>query len=305
MSNMRSFLFYGTLIIGLLGSITNGTAQEVTVTSGFLKDSIKIGEPTGFYLTAKYPSNLTILFPDSTFDFAPFEYEQKKYFPTITKNSESFDSAVYFLSTFEIDSILFLRLPVFQINAQDCTVVNSPISSILLTQLVSEVPDSVNAEQLPLKENTAYQPVFLQFNYPIALIALGVLLLIIIVVIVVFGKRIRRYFKIRRLQKNHAAFQDKYAQYLNMIGKKYDREEVETLVFIWKKYLERLESVPYTKMTTKETLRIMQEEGVGQNLNAVDRAIYGNHSLSMDKLEGLLEYANLRFKTTLEQLQHG
>lgn len=305
MNNIKSFLFCGALIFSLLGSAYSGHAQEVTVSSGFLKDSIKIGEVTGFYLTAKYPSNLTVLFPDSTFDFAPFEYEKKNYFPTITTNSESFDSAVYYLSTFEIDSILYLTLPVYQINTQDCTVVNSSIGSILLTQLVSEVPDSVNAEQLPLKTSTEYQQVFFQFNYPIALIVLGIVIVLIIIGFVVFGKRIRRYFKIRKLKKNHIAFIDKYAQYLNMIGKKYDRDEVETLIFIWKKYLERLESVPYTKMTTKETVRIIQEESVGQNLNAVDRAIYGTHSLTMDKLEGLLEYANLRFATTLDQIQHG
>ena len=187
--------------MGLLGSAATGVAQEVKITSGFLKDSIKIGEPTAFFLTAKYPSNRTLLFPDSTFDFAPFEFEQKKYFPTITKNSESFDSTIYYLSTFEIDSVLYLQLPVYQINEQDCTIVNSPVSSILLTQLVSEVPDSVNAEQLPLKENTAYQPVFFQFNYPIALIALSIVIVLVIVVVVVFGKPIRRYFKIRKLQK--------------------------------------------------------------------------------------------------------
>ncbi len=298
----KGFLFFALI---LLGRLTIGSAQEVTVTSGFLKDSIKIGESTGFYLTAKYPSNLTIIFPDSTFDFAPFEYERKKYFPTITTNSESFDSTVYFLSTFEIDSLLFLRLPVYQINRQDCTVVNSPFASIALTQLVADVPDSVNAEQLPLKENTAYQPVLIQFNYPILIIVLGVLLIAIIVFIFVFGKKIRRYFKIKRLQKNHRLFIEKYSEYLNMIGKKYDRNEVETLVFVWKKYLEKLEAVPYTKMTTKETLTVIGEEGVAQNLNAVDRAIYGNHSLKMDTLEGLLEYANIRFSTTLDKLQHG
>ncbi len=298
----KSFLFFALIF---LCRLTVANAQAVTVTSGFLKDSIKIGESTGFYLTAKYPSNLTVIFPDSTFDFAPFEYERKKYFPTVTTNAESFDSTVYFFSTFEIDSILFLRLPVYQINRQDCTIVNSPLSSIVLTQLVADVPDSVNAEQLPLKENTAYQPVLIQFNYPILIIVLGALLIAIIVVIFVFGKKIRRYFKIRRLQKNHHLFIEKYSQYLNMIGKKYDRNEVETLLFVWKKYLEKLEAVPYTKMTTKETLTVIGEEGVEQNLNAVDRAIYGNHSLAMDTLEGLLEYANIRFSTTLDKLQHG
>ena len=300
----RRILFYG-LLLCLLATAIQGFSQDIKITSGFLKDSIKIGEPTGFYLTAKYPSELTILFPDSTFDFTPFEYESKQYFPTRTNQSESVDSVVYYLSTFEIDSILYLSLPVYQVNDQDCTVVNSSNERIYLTLLVSAVPDSVSAEQLPLKTNTSYVPVFLQFNYPFAAIILGALVIIVLIVVFVFGKRILRFFRIRKLKKNHQAFIEKYAQYLNMIGKRYDRQEVETLLFIWKKYLEKLEGIPYTKMTTKETLNILNEDSVGNNLKAVDRAIYGNHPLDMLTLEGLLDFASIRFTTTLDQIQHG
>lgn len=300
----RRTSFYG-LVVYLLAIAVQGLSQDIKITSGFLKDSIKIGEPTGFYLKAKYPSERTILFPDSTFDFAPFEYESKQYFPTRTNQSESVDSVVYYLSTFEIDSILYLSLPVFQVNDQDCTVVNSSKESIYITLLVSAVPDSVSAEQLPLKTNTTYVPVFLQFNYPFAVIILGVVVVVILIVVFVFGKRILRFFRIRKLKKNHQAFIQKYAQYLNMIGKRYDREEVETLLFLWKKYLEKLESIPYTKMTTKETLNTLNEDSVGNNLKAVDRAIYGNHPLEMLSLEGLLDFANIRFTNTLDKLQHG
>lgn len=293
------------LMIGFLGVTSIVHAQELKITSGFLKDSIKIGEPTGYYLTAKYPSNLTVLFPDSTFDFSPFEYDSKKYFPTVTNNSESFDSAVYFLTTFEIDSILYLTLPVFQVNQQDCTVVKSPMASIQLKQLVRDVPDSVSAEQLPLKTNTDYQPVFLQFNYPIAILIAVILVVIILVVVLVFGKRIRRYFQVQRLQKNHKLFLAQYTQYLNSIGNTYETQAVETLLFSWKKYLEKLESIPFTKLTTKETVRIIKDDSVGNNLSAVDRAIYGNHIVKMEILEGLLEYANVRFNTKLDSITHG
>src|SRR6478735_9136687 len=70
-------------------------AQEVKVEAGFAGDSVKIGKPIEFYLSAHYPENLNLLFPDSTFSFAPFELQKKIYFPTQSKNGVSKDSVVY------------------------------------------------------------------------------------------------------------------------------------------------------------------------------------------------------------------
>ena len=89
----------------LLCSAGHLRAQDVTVRSGFFKDSLRVGDVTGYYLTARYLSKLNILFPDSAFNFAPFEYDHKKYFPTETEGGKSYDSVVYYLSTFEIDRI--------------------------------------------------------------------------------------------------------------------------------------------------------------------------------------------------------
>src|SRR5688500_20239619 len=76
-------------------------SQEVEVKAGFLSESLKIGEQTAFYLTVRYPSDLTVLFPDSTHAFTPFEYQSKEYFLTRTENGVSADSAVYFLTRSE------------------------------------------------------------------------------------------------------------------------------------------------------------------------------------------------------------
>ena len=71
-------------------------AQEidVTVRAGFLADSLKIGEETAYYLSARYPRDLTVLFPDSTHAFLPFEYVDREYFPTQTAGGISVDSTV-------------------------------------------------------------------------------------------------------------------------------------------------------------------------------------------------------------------
>jgi hypothetical protein len=58
---MRLFL---TLSFFLYACLTYVAAQEVEVRSGFFADSVTIGQPSGFYLSATYPSNANVLFPD-------------------------------------------------------------------------------------------------------------------------------------------------------------------------------------------------------------------------------------------------
>ncbi len=131
--------------------------QDVSVRAGFFADSVAIGEPTKYYLAVQYPSSLNIVFPDSTYDFKPFEYESKQYFPTVTKDSISYDSVIYSLSTFEVDRLQNLQLPVFVINRTDSTKYAANLDAILLNEMVHSVPDSLSADKLPLKMSRRYR----------------------------------------------------------------------------------------------------------------------------------------------------
>src|SRR5919108_3504153 len=94
------------IVLGIwFGNISISIAQDVTVRGGFFLDSLSIGDETGFYLSATYPSNLNIIFPDSTFNYSPFEFKRKHYFPTHTAEGKSYDSVIYYLSTFEVEKV--------------------------------------------------------------------------------------------------------------------------------------------------------------------------------------------------------
>ena len=93
----------------LAGQATMG--QVLMPEGSFNKDSLKIGENLEYTLSIKYPKNSDVVFPDSLFDFAPFEFTSKVSFPTRSDSIFSFDSAIYSLTTFEIDSLQILRLP--------------------------------------------------------------------------------------------------------------------------------------------------------------------------------------------------
>jgi hypothetical protein len=286
-------------------SVSFTQAQDIKVNGGFLSDSLKIGEQTAFYLSAHYPSSVNLLFPDSTFAFVPFEYQKLKYFPTKTDQGISVDSAVYYLTTFEVDRVQFLNMPVYIVQLRDCTLVQSPIDSVLITQLVATVPDSLSADKLPLKMNTAYQKVFFQFNFWIVLIALGVLLIIGVIVWIFFGQRIRQYFRARSLKKQHAQFIRSYSSNLDQLRAAFSAMTAENALSLWKKYMEQLESRPYTKLTTKETLNLIQDEHLLKNLKMIDTAVYGYNTSVYDSLDYLKRFADERFSKKLEEVAHG
>lgn len=296
--------FVVTITLLVIASATS-VAQDVKVRSGFFADSLAIGDKTGYYLTARYPSQLNILFPDSTFNFAPFEYQRKVYFPTQTTNGTSYDSVVYFLSTFEIDKLQSLSLPVYQINPMDCTVFVSNRDTIRLSEYVRNLPDSITAQNLPLKVNTAYQNVSQLFNYPILLIVLGVLLFLSILGWLIFGKRIRTYYRLKSMQKLHEKFIAAYSDQVEKIRQSFSSPNTETALLQWKRYMEQLESRPYTKLTSRETSRLENNDVLGKNLHTIDGAIYGHSTNVMGPLEQLKDFAQQRFTKKIEEVKHG
>jgi len=280
-------------------------AQDVVVRGGFFKDSLRVGDQTGFYLSAEYPTNLNVLFPDSTFDFTPFEFESKKYFPTKTTSGKSYDSVIYYVSTFEVDHVQALSLPVFQLNRMDCTVYQTPRDTILLTELVKDLPDTVTVKNLPLKVNVAYEEVPYTFNYLLAGIIGAVVLIIALVAWLIFGKRIRKHYRLRRMQKAHEKFLEIFNHQMDSVRSAFSSVTTESALSQWKKYMEQLEARPYTKLTTKETMQMENNESLGKNLHTVDAAIYGHDTSVVESLESLRNFADRRFVQKLEELRHG
>lgn len=293
------------LCLGLFIGIGTIHAQDVQVRSGFLTDSLGIGDQGGYFLTARYPSELNILFPDSTYNFTPFEYVRKEYFPTKTVNNQSYDSAVYYLSTFEIEKLQTLSLPVFQFNDLDTITYASPVDTVKLIELVKTLPDTLAVQNLPLKTNTAYQLVPFLFNYPILMIVLGVLLVLALIGWLIFGKKIRRHYRIKRLEKAYQKFAGVYTTQVNEIRQSFSPARAEHALVEWKRYMEQLESRPYTKLTARETMRLENNEKLGSNLHNVDGAIYGHNTNVVEPLEHLMSFARERYSKKLEEVKHG
>jgi len=263
----------------------------------FLKDSVKIGEPVLYSLSIEYPIDADVVFPDSLFNFSPFELNQKDYFFTRSDYSFSFDSAIYNLSTFEIDSVQFLRLPVFLILDNDSLTLRPDIDSIVLNHVVTQMPDS-----LAFLENTVYRETVLQFNYPYLIAGIIVLVVLSILIYLIFGKQIKRNIILYRLKRAHIRFVENFNPFL-----KDNQTNPESVLVIWKTYMEKLEGFPYTKSTTKEIALIEANIKAMKPLKLIDRAIYGKFEDSTlpSSYQDLLSFTDQKYQAKVEFIKYG
>jgi hypothetical protein len=266
---------------------------------------MKIGEPVPYSLSFEFEASQDAVFPDSLFDFSPFEIDHKEFYPTKTTAGVSFDSAVYYLSYFEIDSVTVFSLPVLLVRNGDSTRYQARPDTIYLKQLVAEVPDSVAMEALPLIENT--DPAIMEFavNYPYILIGAGIFLLIVIIVLAVFGKKLWAYIKMVRMKRKHQRFLTAYDEIAGQTALAAE-DKSEKIIVLWKKYLQQLERYPYTSLTTKEVLERIPKKKLTAALNAMDNAMYSpkHPPIEEKSLQLLREFASERYQRELVKVKN-
>jgi hypothetical protein len=295
------------IILCLLG-ISGSTllAQELKPQGSFDADTLKVGEPITYTLSFRYPKNLEVVFPGEDDSYAPFEYLNRTFAPTTSDSIYSYDSVAYELTTFELDSIQSLALPVYVVNTNregeaDSTAIYAAIDSVILDRVIEELPDSVD-----LKVNQAYRDVPLEFNYPYLLVGIAAFLLLVALVYVLFGKKIRQQWRLYQLKKGQKAFQEQFGKSLEALRKSPNKRRSEDTLIVWKQYMERLDRLPYTKLTTREIVKLQGGEAVQHDLRAIDRGIYGKSSNGelIRHFEHLEKHTNKRFTQKIEEIKN-
>lgn len=269
----------------------------------FLGDSIRVGDEAVYVLGATYPQGVDVLFPDSTVNTFPFEYSRREYFPTVTRNGISHDSVVYYYRTFEPDSVQVLSLPVYVVLEADCTAVYARADSLILKRVLA-LPDTARLDAVALKETIAFEPIRTSFGWVLAAVIAGTLMLLAAGAYAVFGKSIRRHYRMRRLRNNFARFVDNYASNISRLRESPSPDVAESTVSLWKKYLEKLELTPYTKLTTKETIQLIRNDSIRKSLQSIDRSIYGTQAVDVTTFEGLMDFAKDKYQQKMEEVMH-
>lgn len=292
---------YGLSLLFSLAIIINLFGQKIEPKGEFLQDSMAIGEPIQYSLSVKYPADFQILMPDSLYNYEPFEYSRKQYFPTQSDSIQSFDSVVYTLTSFEIDKIQSLKLPIFIIQGDDSTAVYAELDSIILEEQIEVVSDS-----LKMKTDAIITKLDKDFNYPYLiafLIALGIVALLIIIF---FGKKIRKKWRIWRLNKRHQKFRESFETKLSSVGNM-SVEKIEKLLYSWKKHAEFISNSPYRKLTSKEIYQMQKDEKLYQNLKDIDRTIYSSKGRdnATESFQFLLNYADVILEERIKAIADG
>jgi hypothetical protein len=223
----------------------------------FLTDSISIGKPFQFALSFRHRPDAEVVFPDTNYNFAPFEVLKHDYFDTQTDKLGSLDSAVYTLVSFDLATVQKLSLPVWIINEQDCT---------------------ANYDTLKLKEDTAPKLIEQQPNYPYIFLITVAIALLSAAIYWFFGKQIEQQWQLYQLFSRKRDFSKNFNRLKFKINTQSGLENVEKAVILWKKYLRRLENKPFDTFTSKEIADSLSSEKLAVTLREIDAVVYGGLS---------------------------
>jgi hypothetical protein len=114
-----------------------------------------------------------------------------------------------------------------------------------------------------------------------------------------------KYIRVKRLTRQFKDFQSSFHGKLEIVRTEFTPEMTEQILSIWKKYLERLERKPFTKLTTRETIQMEKDPALGESLKKLDMAIYGHNQSVVDPLLAREQVAEKRFELKLEEVMNG
>jgi hypothetical protein len=263
----------------------------------FLKETAKVGEPVRFSVVWKHAADKEVFFPDSTYNFEPFEFVSKNYFPTKTVGLST-DSVIYELATFETDSSLSFSLPVYVLNEKDTSMIWTEPTTLQIKPLLLKLPDS-----LKIIENTQIQNIQDRFNYWYWSGAAILVVALFVVLFLVFGGRIRKNYRLSRMRKQYQRF---IADFDKSLQKYQQATSTEHGLSLWKSYLEGVLDVPFTSYTSKEIADIVPDKTLNEALKSIDRAIYGNqiNEATYQALLNLKNYAQNTYETKIKEVQN-
>lgn len=297
---MKAIRPYLTIICILSLSMVSSAQTSPRPRGQFLHKSIKIGEPVSFSFSYSHPVNELVLFPDSSYNFYPFEYINKQFYRTRTVLETSTDSVVYTLRTFEPDSVQRLRLPVYIIENEDTLLVHSLQDSV---QLVSSLQNKTDQQ---LKAGIAFAQTNKSFNYPYFIAGIVAILIFSGLLYGLLGKTILRNYRLYILRSAHKGFTETFEELQNEFERDSDYKTLEKMLTLWKNYLSRLENIPLNTFTTTEIIARYNKENLRDSLQSIDRTIYGGVPSNdlLPSLTVLRSFSNKRFKRKRKQLRN-
>jgi hypothetical protein len=282
-----------TLSVLLFSLTTRAQFSEIDVRAYIDKDSVALGEPFMYTISITYPPQYEIALPDSHDIPQPLEWIGKTYFNTVCQDSLCKDSIQYFLRTFHTDSILIPNIPVyiFSENRHDTLFIHPALKEVMIKKLRKPTSD------FTWQEDADYQELSPSINYWYYG-AIGLALLIVSAILLwLVGPIVLRRIKLFNMGLNHQRYIKDFDEQILQFTTHTQATDLEKCITIWKSYLTRLESKPYTTLTTTELKDMQDMEDVITPLRNLDRFLYGGlrQDETIESLNALRRFSNRRF----------
>lgn len=259
------------LMLCFPGIARDARKQRMKPKGIFLNDSVEVGKPVYFSLSLRHSPESEIFFPDSTFDFSPFELVSQRTFVSSTDNRGTLDSAVYHLISFDVSKVQKLRLPVFVFQKKDCTAVFTAPDSVFLIK-----SNNIDLRKKPvLKEETRLVALSREFNFSMLIGSVALIIGVVGSIYWVFGRDIYKQWQLLKLQRRHLEYVRSFNRLMRSAREKSNIKDAEKAIIIWKNYLERLEKKPFATYTTREIIDNMPDDELADALKNMDGIVYG------------------------------
>ncbi|WP_409808243.1 hypothetical protein [Algoriphagus sp.] len=260
-----------------------------------MQDSAKLGERVGFVLKARHPESTQLIFPDSAYDFSPLILLEKKTFISQTREGETLDSAIYYVSNFSLDPSVFLSLPVYQISRYDSLTFFSNEAELKLKLMLDSIP-----EQPVFQENNVYQPIKTTFNWLLAVLITGGIIVFFGGFALLFAKQIKALFKRNREKLRWIQFERKWKKLTVLLAQNPALELADEVVGLWKGYLESITDMPFQEWTSSEISEALEDNEIFKALRSIDMIIYaGKEAKTEEATNYLLEVAKIKYQEKL------
>nr|WP_209331628.1 hypothetical protein [Lunatimonas salinarum] len=236
-----------------------------------MQDSAKLGERVTYVLKAEYPADMNLLFPDSLHNFGSMEYLGKQTFRSVTRDTLTTDSALYFLANFSLEPVKMYHLPVFEILRYDSITHRPADAPLALKLVIDELPDA-----LAFQETNAYQKLQRGFNYPILILMTVVVCILLAAGYVFFGDRLNRQWLIYLEKKRRQRFVLRWDKAQAVFFEKKDLEAADELLGVWRGYMESLTGRPFREWTSTEIAQNLEQPELVKDLREIEVVIYAN-----------------------------
>jgi len=263
-----SFLVFNTLVLFCcpwLQAQKMRLKQEaeklgVRIEAHFLSDTLEIARPIGLSVRVVYPKDWDIVglaFADS---IQGFDYHSHQFFPTRQADSWLIDSALYWVKTFEIDSIQHLSFPIKFFSANDTTVLYASVQSLPLRTFVDSVDLSL------LQANLDWQELDMPFDYTYWNIVLLVSFFVLLLLSLLLFNKLLYYYQLFRLKRKYQLFLRKVAQI--------DNQEFVKKRACFFDFTTQLLPIAPEAFTAAELSKIYEIQGLKELLEKIEYQLY-------------------------------